>query len=408
MERIFCFLFLGVLVFCGLGCDKENLPKADQEGAFDKRYCREGMVSEGVDVIRTADGGYLLLGTTAKIGDEDNRDLYLVKTDEKGDSVWDSVYVQQYDVEAVRVIALRDGSGYVVLGNRFDMDNEYDKVFLMGVSLTGGEKWMTPLFDDELDSYEEAADVKEVADSLVVVGETTNDVRFAGGTSVFLVKLTMDGDEVDDYINDFEEDEVAAGMEWLEDVDDYLAVCSKRNDVSGKHYFQVLKHRNDLPRIAYYDEINAYPDLVIDFPEGVIARNSCLTDGGGLVILGETEVANSEVVFFRVDGSFRQEVAAVALPLGAYQKPVGLDGANDGGFVLTSTVGLDVSEVLLAKVTGAGVLEWEVRFGLTEFVNSAGTVVSLVDGGYAFTGTFNRKMGLVRVNSVGELVPEDL
>ncbi|RDC64874.1 T9SS type A sorting domain-containing protein [Adhaeribacter pallidiroseus] len=99
------------------------LVKSDKNGKklWDKRYGGSG--DDYLNrVIQTADGGYLLAGSSfsGKSGDKSqaskgNLDYWLVKTDQLGNKEWDKTYGGSGEEELVKVIQLRTGE-YVLGG----------------------------------------------------------------------------------------------------------------------------------------------------------------------------------------------------------------------------------------------------------------------------------------------------
>ena len=69
---------------------------------------------EGQSVVQTSDGGYVLCGYTKSFGDPDG-DVYVVKTDASGDTLWTRTFGGTSFEESFRVQQTRDG-GYIVAG----------------------------------------------------------------------------------------------------------------------------------------------------------------------------------------------------------------------------------------------------------------------------------------------------
>ena len=73
------------------------------------------MDDEGFALRQTADGGYILAGTTRSLG-SGGSDMYLVKTSAGGDVEWSRAYGGALDDGARDVLQLDDG-GYLVVGS---------------------------------------------------------------------------------------------------------------------------------------------------------------------------------------------------------------------------------------------------------------------------------------------------
>ena len=98
---------------------------------------------DGSDVCRavqeTTDGGYILAGYTNSFGAGLN-DMWLVKTDVNGDSLWSRTFGDSLDDEATAVRQTADG-GYVVAGNQsWQWGGPYD-MWLLKTDADGDSVW---------------------------------------------------------------------------------------------------------------------------------------------------------------------------------------------------------------------------------------------------------------------------
>jgi len=85
---------------------------------------------------QTKDGGYVLIGQTKSFG-EPNGDVYLVKTDEKGDTLWTKTYGGG-NLEDGFSIEITDDDGYIIGGytNSFG-----EGVYVIKIDSTGKKEW---------------------------------------------------------------------------------------------------------------------------------------------------------------------------------------------------------------------------------------------------------------------------
>lgn len=110
-------------------CQKEQIAPTNQEVAFVKYYGHVG-AQTATDVIRTSDGGYVLLGSTNAYSSRQEMDILVVKTDSLGNELWSSSFGRsegnvdadfdflRFSEEGVRIIELPDQSAYVLAANR--------------------------------------------------------------------------------------------------------------------------------------------------------------------------------------------------------------------------------------------------------------------------------------------------
>ncbi|MBL4648146.1 MAG: hypothetical protein JKY03_00315 [Aureispira sp.] len=108
-------------------CEKEDISPINQEVAFVKYYGHVG-AQTATDVIKTSDGGYILLGSTNSYSTRQEMDILVVKTDSLGNEVWSSSFGRsaegpsgsylRFSEEGIRIIELPDQSAYVIAANR--------------------------------------------------------------------------------------------------------------------------------------------------------------------------------------------------------------------------------------------------------------------------------------------------
>ena len=102
-----------------------------------KSYGKAGF-DGGYSVQQTADGGYILTGTYKNNGTE-NYDVILLKTDAVGTIVWQKLYGGSNDDWGYHVETLPDG--YIVSGHTFTFgQGEYD-IYLIRTDLNGDTLW---------------------------------------------------------------------------------------------------------------------------------------------------------------------------------------------------------------------------------------------------------------------------
>ena len=145
--------------------------------AFD--YCRS--------VQQTADGGYILAGYTSSFG-AGFSDIYLVKTDSSGETLWTRTYGGAEDDYGYAVRQTAEG-GFIVTGETHSFGSG-GNVYLVRTNANGNALW-TRTYGGE--SGEFGCSVQPTTDSgFIIVGSTSS--FGAGGSDVYLVKTDANGD----------------------------------------------------------------------------------------------------------------------------------------------------------------------------------------------------------------------
>jgi uncharacterized delta-60 repeat protein len=145
-------------------------------------------------VQQTADGGYIVAGYTVSfgVGTPDYGNMYLVKTNGQGDTLWTRTYGGDYDDAALSVQQTADG-GYVVAGltNSFGAGS-YD-FYLVKTNSQGDTVWTRTCGGSD---YDYASSIQQTADGCYVMAGSTESFG-AGGRDFYVVKTGPDISETE-------------------------------------------------------------------------------------------------------------------------------------------------------------------------------------------------------------------
>jgi len=144
----------------------------------------------GWSVEQTSDGGYIVAGYTNSFG-AGLADVYLVKTDAVGDTIWTRTYGgSDYD-EGYSVAQTSDG-GYIVAGYTESFGAGYYDVYLVKTDSDGDTIW-TRTYGGS--SYDEGSSVAQTSDGGYIIAGRTGSFG-AGSWDVYLVKTDGLGDTI--------------------------------------------------------------------------------------------------------------------------------------------------------------------------------------------------------------------
>jgi len=142
----------------------------------------------GLSVAPTSDGGYIVAGATYSFG-AGEYDVYLIKTDVSGNTVWTRTFGGTGEDYGFSVVLTSDG-GYIVAGATYSFGaGEYD-VYLVKTDASGNTVW-TRTFGGT--SYDLGYSVAPTSDGGYIVAGETNSYG-AGNTDVYLIKVDASGD----------------------------------------------------------------------------------------------------------------------------------------------------------------------------------------------------------------------
>ncbi|CAJ36994.1 hypothetical protein [Methanocella arvoryzae] len=170
----------------GQGSGDVYLVRTDAAGnpLWEKTFGGPGY-DEGRALLQTPDGGYLIAGVTESFGNGSS-DIYLIKTDARGEKEWDRAYGGAYNDLALSIEPTTDG-GYIIAGSHGVTANS-SAAYLLKIDAGGHWQW-----DQKLGGYKDSVAyyARQTADGgFIAVGY---DNLREGPSSVCLFKLDAGG-----------------------------------------------------------------------------------------------------------------------------------------------------------------------------------------------------------------------
>lgn len=186
------FILTGSTKSYGAGDYDVYLVKIDSVGdtLWTRTYGGSGE-DEGYEVHQCPDGGYIITGYTksSEISNGDY-DAYLIKTDSIGDTAWTKAYGGETEDKAHSVKPCSDG-GYILLGYTFSFGNPSADLWLIKTDSIGDTTW-TKTYGGIVDDFGEEVFEDTIEAGFFFTGKTQS--FGAGDKDVWLVRTDTLGD----------------------------------------------------------------------------------------------------------------------------------------------------------------------------------------------------------------------
>ena len=146
---------------------------------------------KGYSVQQTYDGGYIIAGHTESFG-AGNRDIYLIRTDANGDTLWTRTYGGTNQDGSSSVLQTSD-EGFVIAGYTKSFGSGGYDVYVVKTDENGNILW-TKTYGGSY--WDEGQDIQQTSDNgYIIVGYASS--FGAGLWDVYLIKTAPDMTEID-------------------------------------------------------------------------------------------------------------------------------------------------------------------------------------------------------------------
>jgi predicted secreted protein len=185
------FLLAGSTTTFGSGNFDMWLVKVNAQGdSLWSRTFGGGFIDIAHAIISSGDGGFLMAGMTSSFG-AGNYDFWLMKVDDQGDSLWSRTYGGSFNDYGYSISSAGDG-GFLLLGYTMSFGAGYQDVWLVKVSAQGDSLW-SHTYGGAFD--ETAFSLIPTRDNAFMLGGWTTSFG-AGGYDMWLVKVNSQGDSL--------------------------------------------------------------------------------------------------------------------------------------------------------------------------------------------------------------------
>ena len=126
----------------------------------------------GHKVITLSDGGFMIIGDTYSFG-SGNSDMYLIRTDENGDTLWTKTYGGSFEDRGRAVKATQDG-GFILAGGMSSTLDDMD-AYLVRTDNAGNILWSNNFGGDSLDIARDVVQTADLGFSALGITESSSE-----------------------------------------------------------------------------------------------------------------------------------------------------------------------------------------------------------------------------------------
>jgi len=226
----------------------------------------------GYSVIESSEGGYILTGYTKSFGSGGN-DLWLIKTDNDGNMLWNKTYGGIEDDIGESIVQTTD-EGYIITGNTCSYGSGWTDVWLLKTDKDGNEQWNKTYGEENIDM---GLSIQQTNDEgFIICGIQCKELF--GPSDIWLIKTNNDGNIIWDNLFPGYYDDV--GFSVLQTNDNGYLIAGYTNSY-GEGWVDIYLVKTDSEgQIEWYKTLGG--------EEADVSYSIQETKDGGYIIIGFT------------------------------------------------------------------------------------------------------------------------
>ncbi|MFH1319382.1 MAG: T9SS type A sorting domain-containing protein [Bacteroidota bacterium] len=344
------------------------------QGSFNNKW------DYGTSIRQTSDGGYIVAGYSDATG-LGLDDVYLVRLDANGDTLWTRIYGGS-NKDYARSVWQTNDSGFVICGETQSYGVFKNDIFLLRTDALGNLQWAKTYGGSEEDY---GSQVQQTADGgFIIVGRTQSFGVGGGYYDVYLIKTNASGDTLWTKTYGGSSDDEGYSVQQTSD-GGYIIT----GEESSVNYGVLLMKTDGNGDITWTKTIRGNYG-------GYSGSSVRQTSDGGYIVTGystDAGIGSYDIFLFKTDlngiVSWTKAFGSSSLDEGRSVKQT-----TDGGYIVVgySYAGSVYSQFHAIKTDASGNIQWDKAYK-SDYGNEGHDVIQTSDGGYAMTGYLYNTFG---------------
>jgi len=184
------YILTGVTYSYGRGWGNIWLVKTDSNGneLWNKTF-GTGAAHDGKYVQQTTDGGYIILGDTGSLASVDNN-AWLIKTDSYGNEEWNKTYDRNNGYDHCDSVQETNDGGYILIGDTCSLEENTCDIWLFKTNEYGDKIWEMTLGRDNI---EWGQSVQQTSDGgYILIGTIRSNDTYGLDRDTWLIKIASE------------------------------------------------------------------------------------------------------------------------------------------------------------------------------------------------------------------------
>jgi hypothetical protein len=328
----------------------------------------------GQSVDQTKEGGFIVAGWRERFKSSNNKDsrdvdqIYVVRTDSQGDTLWTREYGGNDQDKAYSVKQTSDG-GFIIAGytGSFSINGNFD-VYLIKIDSTGDTTWTRTFGTAE---NEEGWSVDQTSDGgFIIAGNTTH---ISSSRNIYLVRTDSTGDTL--WTKPYQ---LGAAYSVKQTKDKGFIVTGYSIDTTSNRNYQLFLICTD----SIGDTI--WTKTYGDTNSSETGRSILQTSDNGFIITGAKNIGKSYNTYLLRTDSKGDTVWTKIYNPGGISRGYSVDQTADNGFIVT---GVARGDVYILRTDPNGDTLWTMTYGTLNSDQRGQSVQQTSDGGFIVAGT---------------------